>query len=276
MHVQLRKQHAMCRLSAPHRELSPGPTAANPPHRIRRKWAAPLVVIWPGQWSQPSARRRCRRFDSQQRVIATPNLQPWWRAPLLGQSVGLADLQSRSMVNGASPGRGQGTRGHPVQVECLAPAKAAQEVPKSGWRPCAADSSRASFATDRRVDVAAGQPRRLQAQPCFRRCYPACAIAQVQVPVNQLGQTHQGFGGRKYQPGIEATRLVANRFVCGRGGCVVASVGCSLFPVGFLSRKPLSQIQRSTWQPYPVRCRCRFPLSAGFGFRNRPNITSCC
>ena len=30
---------------------------------------------------------------------------------------------------------------------------------------------------------------------------------------------------------------------------MVASVGCSLFLVGFLSRKPLSQMQRNTFLP---------------------------
>ena len=47
---------------------------------------------------------------------------------------------------------------------------------------------------------------------------------------------------RQEQAGIGRQR----RCEYGRGGCVVASIGCSLFLAGFLSRKPLSQIQRST------------------------------
>ena len=47
----------------------------------------------------------------------------------------------------------------------------------------------------------------------------------------------------------ETSKLDFTLFGCGRGAQVVASVGCSLFLVGFLSRKPLSQMQRSTFLP---------------------------
>ena len=39
------------------------------------------------------------------------------------------------------------------------------------------------------------------------------------------------------------------RFACGRGGCMVASFGCSLSGVGFVFPKPLSQKHRSTFLP---------------------------
>ena len=69
--------------------------------------------------------------------------------------------------------------------------------------------------------------------------------------VNEFTQAHVlGQGGRKKQPGIvDQAVVVEGVFGCGRGAQVVASVGCSLFLVGSLSRKPLSQMQRSTFSP---------------------------
>ena len=45
---------------------------------------------------------------------------------------------------------------------------------------------------------------------------------------------------------LKREQLRRRRRGCGRDGCVVAFIGCSLFLVGFLSRKPLSQKHRST------------------------------
>ena len=65
--------------------------------------------------------------------------------------------------------------------------------------------------------------------------------AQVQVPVNQLGKAEvQGQGGGKNQPGIVDQAVVVDRRCgCRRVGCVVASIGCSLFLVGFLAFKTI-------------------------------------
>ena len=69
--------------------------------------------------------------------------------------------------------------------------------------------------------------------------------------VNEFTQAHVlGQGGRKKQPGIvDQAVVVEGDLDAGRGAQVVASVGCSLFLVGFLSRKPLSQMQSSTFLP---------------------------
>ena len=51
--------------------------------------------------------------------------------------------------------------------------------------------------------VAARQRRGHQSRNLIARIGPARRIAEVQVPVNQLGQTQvQGQGGRQDQPGI--------------------------------------------------------------------------
>ena len=56
-----------------------------------------------------------------------------------------------------------------------------------------------------------------------------------------------GEGGRKEQPGIgHQPVVVEKRHECGRGGCVVASIGCSLFWGRFAVTKPLSQIHGGT------------------------------
>ena len=48
---------------------------------------------------------------------------------------------------------------------------------------------------------------------------------------------------------------------------MVASIGCSLFLVGFLSRKPLSQIQGSTL--LLIQEASHTPPFGGLGFRTR-------
>ena len=55
------------------------------------------------------------------------------------------------------------------------------------------------------------------------------------------------------------------RFGSGRGGCVVASIGCSWFGVGFVFPKPLSQKHRSTF--LPLQDANPTPSFGGFGLR---------
>ena len=99
--------------------------------------------------------------------------------------------------------------------------------------------------------VAARQRRGHQRQHLVSRVRPPRRIPEVEVTVNQFTQAHVlGQSGRKEQPGIvDQAVVVEGLFGCGRGPQVVASVGCSLFPVGFLSRKPLSQKHRITFLP---------------------------
>ena len=67
--------------------------------------------------------------------------------------------------------------------------------------------------------------------------------------------------GRRWQPSGGRRR----RFGCGRGSCVVAAIGCSFSGVSFVFRKPLSQIQRSTFLPPSGRRDTH--LFGGPGFR---------
>ena len=118
------------------------------------------------------------------------------------------------MVNGASPGPapsgpgpGQQLAAHPVQLADVAPAEAAQESAQGGGRLDYAAESAGRPAGAQRIGVvdavATGQRGGHQRHYLVAGVGSACCIAQVQVPVNQLGQTQvQGQGGRKDQPGI--------------------------------------------------------------------------
>ena len=75
-------------------------------------------------------------------------------------------------------------------------------------------------------------------------------MPEVEVTVNEFTQAHAlGQGGRKEQPSIVDQAVVVEGYLYAVGvqSSGSSSVGCSLFLVGFLSRKPLSQMQRSTF-----------------------------
>ena len=88
-------------------------------------------------------------------------------------------------------------------------------------------------------------------------------IAQVQAPVNQLGQTQAPVeGGRKDQPGIGDQAGVVEGDAAGVVG-VVASIGCSFSGVGFLFQ---NHYPRSTGAPsYRFRTPTRRPPSVNSG-----------
>ena len=107
-------------------------------------------------------------------------------------------------------------------------------------------------ATHRRRQCSRRPPVQTQAgSSSCRRCWPASARCRDRgdslrvPPAPGVGRGWPAAAGRHWPPGGGRRRL----FGCGRGAPVVASVGCSLFLVGFLSRKPLSQMQRSTFLP---------------------------
>ena len=119
---------------------------------------------------------------------------------LLGQSVDLADrriqVDGKWRVAGSGsglPGPRQQLAAHPVQLADLAPAKAAQEGAQGGWRlDCAAENAGRPTGAQRIgvVDaVATGQRGGHQRHHLVAGVGSACCMAQVQVPVNQLGQT---------------------------------------------------------------------------------------
>ena len=126
----------------PHRELSPGPAAAHPPHRLTQEvGGAPggvgAALPEPGHQHVAGA-----GGDGQQRVIAPGAGVAVMTRPLLGQPIGLADggVQVDGQRPGAGsrtsrPGPGQQLAAHPVQLADMAPPEAAQEGAQGGGRP---------------------------------------------------------------------------------------------------------------------------------------------
>ena len=114
------------------------------------------------------------------------------------------------MVNGrvagsgsSGPGPGQQLAAHPVQLADVAPPEAAQEGAQGGRRLDHAADGAGRPAGAQHVGivnaVAASQGRGHQRHHLVAGVGPA----QVQMPVNQLGQAQMlGEGGRKDQPGI--------------------------------------------------------------------------
>ena len=118
------------------------------------------------------------------------------------------------MVNGASPGSRPSCPGlcqqlaaHPVQLADVAPPEAAQEGAQGGRRLDHAAQHPPGAAGAQRIGVvdavAAGQRGGHQGHHLVAGVGPAWGPAQVQMPVNQLGQAQVlGEGGRKQQPGV--------------------------------------------------------------------------
>ena len=83
------------------------------------------------------------------------------------------------------------------------------------------------------------------------RCWPAPAHCQGRDgcgPVRAGPDAGRGWpegSARHWPPGGGRRR----RLGCGQGGYVIASIECSLFLVGFVFQKPLSQKHRSTFLP---------------------------
>ena len=156
----------------------------------------------------------------QQRVIAPLAGVAMVARPFLGQSVGFADggvqIDGQRPVHGSTtggPGPGQQFPAHPVQLADVAPPEAAQKGPQGGWcLDCAADgaSCPAGMQHVGVVDaVAARQRRGHQSRNLIAGVGSAWGAAQVQVPVNQLGQAQvQGQRGGKDQPGIVDQAMV--------------------------------------------------------------------
>ena len=128
------------------------------------------------------------------------------------------------MVNGPSPGPtsgpgpGQQFPAHPVQLADMAPPEAAQEGPKGGGclHRAAQDTGRPTGA--QRIGivdaVAARQRRGHQRHYLVAGVGSAWGPAQVQMPVNQLGQAQVlGQCGRKDQPGIGHQAVVVEGYL---------------------------------------------------------------
>ena len=182
----------------------------------------------------------------EQRVIATGAGIVVVACPLLGQSRGLADgrvqVDGQRRIAGSGPGGPcacQQLAAHPVELTDVPPAKAAQEGPEGGWRlDCAAESAgRPAGERIGGVDaVAASQRGGDQPQQFVPRVRPPRRAAEVEVTVDEFPQAQvPGEGGRQEQAGIGHQAVVVKDDADPVGiVSVAASIGCSLFPDGFL------------------------------------------
>ena len=166
----------------------------------------------------------------------------------------------------------------PIQLADVAPPEAAQERPQGGWRLDYAAQGLGGSPGAQHVGVVnavAGQRRRHQGQHLVTRIRPPRRIAQVQVMVNQFTQTQVlGQRDRKEQPSIGHQAAVVEGDLDAVRGQVVASVGCSLFRVGFVIPKPLS---RSTYFLTPSARRDTHifgGLGISYGLRDNPQAGS--
>ena len=198
----------------PHSELPAGPSVANPPHRFTQEVGGAAGGVGPAL-AQPGHQHVAGSGgDGQQRVIAPGAGVAVVAGTLLGQSVGLADrriqVDGEWCVAGSSaglPGQGQQLATHPVQLADVPPPETAQEGAQGGGRldhttqgaDCPAGAQHIGV-----VNAVAARQRR-----CHQRHHLVAGVgsawgpAQVQVPVNQLGQAQvQGQRGGKDQPGI--------------------------------------------------------------------------
>ena len=161
--------------------------------------------------STPSQRRtRCRRVSAAayRPLCCSPSSRKSiTRAVTLGPSSTIRCRSRRCSSVGIRQCSTVTSAAHPVQLADVAPAEAAQEGAQGGWRldhtaqgaGCPAGAQHIGI-----VDAVAARQRR-----CHQRHHLVAGVgsawspAQVQVPVNQLGQAQaQGQRGGKDQPGI--------------------------------------------------------------------------
>ena len=202
----------------PHRELSPGPAVAHPPHGFTQEVGGAASGVGPAL-AQPRHQHVAGSGPSspgpgQQRVIASLAGIAVVARPFLGQSVGFADrgvqVDGQRPVAGSrssSPGPGQQLPAHPIQLANMAPSEAAQERPQGGGRLDRAAQGPGGPPSAQHIGVvnavAARQRRRHQGQQLVAGVGSARGVAQVEAPVNQLGQAQvAGQGGGKDQPSI--------------------------------------------------------------------------
>ena len=184
----------------PHRELSPGPAVAHPSHRLAQEVGGALSGVGPALAQPRHQHVAGTGGHGQQRVIAPLAGVAVVAHPFLDQTVGLADggvqVDGQRPVAGSGPSRpgpGQQLAAHPIQLADLAPPEAAQEGPQGGW--CldhAADgASRPAGAQHVGVvdAVSSGQSRSHQRHHLVAGVGSAWGATQVQVPVNQFGQS---------------------------------------------------------------------------------------
>ena len=204
----------------PHRELSPGPAVAHPPHRLTQEVGGATGGVGPAL-AQPGHQHLAGAGgNGQQRVIAAGAGVAVVARSLLGQSIGLADgrvqVDGQGRVAGSGPsgpGPGQQLAAHAVELTDMPPPEAAQEGPQGGWR-----LDHAAWNTDRPtsaqrigvVDAVAacqrGSDRRQHLVPGVR---PSRRSAEVKVMVDEFPQAQvPAEGGRQEQAGIGHQAMV--------------------------------------------------------------------
>ena len=125
----------------PHRELSPGPAVAHPPHRLTQEVGGATGGVGPALAQPGHQHVSGAGGNGQQRVIAAGAGIAVVARSLLGQSIGLADgrvqVDGQGRVAGSGPsgpGPGQQLAAHAVELTDMPPPEAAQEGPQGGWR----------------------------------------------------------------------------------------------------------------------------------------------
>ena len=183
----------------PHRELSPGPAVAHPPHRLTQEVGRATGGVGPAL-AQPGHQHLAGAGgNGQQRVIAAGAAIAVVARSLLGQSIGLADgrvqvdAQGRVAGSGPSgPGPGQQLAAHAVELTDMPPPEAVQEGPQGGWR-----LDHAAWNTDRPTSaqrigvvdaVAAYQRGSDQRQHLVPSVRPSRRAAEVKVMVDEFPQ----------------------------------------------------------------------------------------
>ena len=166
---------------------------------------------------------------------------------LLGQSIGLADgrvqVDGQGRVAGSrpsGPGPGQQLAAHPVELTDVAPPEAAQEGAQGGWRLDRAAQGAGRPPSAQHIGVVdavapsqRGSDQRQHLVPSVR---PSRRSAEVKVMVDEFpagpgaGLGWPAGAGRHWPPGDGRQRGCGYGRVCS----VAASIGCSLFPGGFL------------------------------------------
>ena len=238
----------------PHSELPAGPAVAAPTVS-RRKWAAPRAVLARPSRSRDISTSPVRVIAPGRRCSRGGGHPPW---PVRRSRRSRIQVDGEWCVAGSSaglPGHGQQLATHPVPT--CPHRKLRRKVP------------RVEGALTTLPRVQAVPPVRsassMQSPPRQRRCViilsPVLARPGARPrSTGNLGQAQVRQRGGKDQPGVDQA-VVRRRCGCGRVGGVVASIGCSLFR--FLSRKPLSQMHRSTFLPIQPAAILIFSVDSG-------------
>ena len=239
----------------PHRELSPGPAVAHPPHRLTQEVGGATGGVG-AALAQPGHQHLAGASgNGQQRVIAAGAGIAVVARSLLGQSIGLADgrvqVDAQGRVAGSRPQRprpGPTTGGSRGRVDGHAPTgSCAGRSP--GWMDALTTQPRTPTvhqraAHRRRRAVAACQRGSDQCQHLVPSVRPSRRSAEVKVMVDEFPQARcRGQGGRQDRPALPPGDGRQRGCGYGRVCSVAASIGCSLFPGWFLFQNYYSRFR---------------------------------